>query len=48
MQIPRQAFGVCAINNYIYCLGGINKGQVYNSMERFDTIKNKWTVIQEA
>lgn len=47
MCAPRQAQGICAINNYIYCVCGINANEAYNSVERYDTLTNKWEMLEE-
>ena len=38
MCVARQAQGICAINNYIYCVGGISQQEAYNTVERYDTL----------
>ena len=38
MLVPRQAQGICAINNYIYCVCGITQHEAYDTVERYDTL----------
>ena len=44
---PRQAQGICAINNHIYCVCGISSDEAYNHIERYDILTDKWELLEE-
>ena len=48
MNVGRQAQGICAINNYIYCVAGINKDVMFDSVERYNTLTDVWEILEEA
>ena len=47
MCYPRQAQGICAINNYVYCVCGISADEAYDHVERYDTLTDKWELLDE-
>ena len=47
LSVPRQAHGICAINNYVYCVCGISQEDAYDTVERYDTLTDKWETLEE-
>lgn len=44
----RSAFGICAINQFIYCVGGsAGGGELLKSCERYDVINDNWEDMPE-
>jgi len=43
MHQERQAHGMQRIKDNIYCCGGLARGQVLGSCERFSLVERKWT-----
>jgi hypothetical protein len=43
----KQAFGVCALGNHIYVVGGFAGGPV-STCERYDILLDKWELLPEA
>ena len=48
MNVGRQAQGICAINNFIYCVAGINRERMYDSVERYNTLTDVWEILEDA
>ena len=48
MNKERQAFGICAVNNFIYVAGGAKTTQFdYDkTTERYDVIHDKWEILE--
>ena len=38
--------GVCALNNYIYAVGGYTTNLQLASVERYDTVTNQWSYVR--
>lgn len=44
MSIPRQAHGMCKVNDFIYCCAGLDGGfDILNSCERYSLVSKRWT-----
>lgn len=41
----RQAFGLCAVNNFIYVAGGANNGEYQKTTERYDVLNDSWEIL---
>ena len=43
MLLPRQAFGLCAVNNFIF-VGGcvVGEDQYTSTCDRYDVLTDKW------
>ena len=48
MPTPRQSFGICAINNFIYTGGGYESQGTTDRVDRFDVLKNTWEVLPQC
>lgn len=49
MLRPRQAFGLCAVNNYIYVGGGVTKSNAYTwTTDRYDVINDTWENLKQC
>jgi hypothetical protein len=49
MMKPRQAFGICAMNNYIYIGGGVRTKDIFiKSVERYDLLKDQWEALPQC
>lgn len=46
MNTARSGAGVCAIENFIYAVGGYTTSLQLSSCERYDTITNQWTYVK--
>ena len=43
MLLPRQAFGLCAVNNFIFVGGGVvGEDQYTSTCDRYDVLTDKW------
>lgn len=43
MLVPRQAFGICAVGNFIYTAGGVTSNHQYSSStDRYCVLTDKW------
>ena len=45
MLEKRSKPGVCVLNNLIYVIGGEKDGNILNSIESYDVIKNEWNFV---
>ena len=48
MPTPRQSFGICAVNNFIYTGGGYETMLPSDRVDRFDVLKNMWEVLPQC
>ena len=48
LLVPRQSFGVCVINPYIYAIGGMSvKKRPLASVERYNLLTDSWEVVKD-
>lgn len=45
---PRQAFGLCAVNNFIYVAGGASVGEYEKTTERYDVLNDSWEILKSC
>lgn len=45
MMKYRSAGGVAALGGYIYALGGHDGLSIFDSVERYDPLRNEWTKV---
>lgn len=48
MPTPRQGFGICAINNFIYTGGGYESMITTDRVDRFDVLRNTWDILEKC
>ena len=49
MLVPKQAFGVCALSNYIYVGGGVMDNSTYlKCVQRYDLLKDEWEALSDC
>ena len=49
MLRPRQAFGICAVNNYIYVGGGVVGSSSYaNDTQRYNVLTDSWENLESC
>ena len=47
MVVPRCEFGLCALNGYLYAVGGWVGEDIGGSIERYDPLTDEWRLIGE-
>lgn len=45
MQVERCEFGLCALNGYLYALGGWSGGDIVGTIERYDPKLDMWRLV---
>ena len=49
MLRPRQAFGICAVNNFIYVGGGVTSSGTYTwTTDRYDVLNDSWQTLDSC
>ena len=49
MLMPRQAFGICAVNNFIYVGGGVtSSGSYTRTTDRYDVLNDSWQTLDSC
>ncbi len=49
MLRPRQAFGICAVNNYIYIGGGVTSSGSYTwTTDRYNVLTDEWQTLDSC
>jgi len=49
MLRPRQAFGICAVNNFIYVGGGLTSSGTYTlTTDRYDVLNDSWQTLDSC
>ena len=49
MLTPRIAFGICAVNNFIYVGGGIASSSTYTwTTDRYDVLNDSWQTLDSC
>ncbi|KAM4582551.1 kelch-like protein 10 [Fundulus diaphanus] len=41
-ELPRAYHGSCFLNGYVYCIGGFNRVEYFNSVRQFDPVTGNW------